>query len=72
MITYRVIEDHDSEGSYGIAACDSELCEDEQAITLVRDVTCDRSALEDLAETCSRLQLSPIHLHEVVEDFLIG
>ncbi len=72
MITYQVTEDDDNKASYGIAACDSEKFKEGHAITSVRDVTCDRPALERLAETCNRLQLSPIHLHEVVEDFLIG
>ncbi len=36
----------------------------------VGDVTDDREALEELVRKCNELQLDPIHLEDVVEDFL--
>ena len=35
-----------------------------------RDVTTDKESLLELAEMCNRLELSPIHFFDVVEDFL--
>ena len=53
--------------AYGIAAYaeDGQTC-----ITKLHDVTSDKDALAELVELCNRLQLSPIHLHDVIEDFL--
>jgi hypothetical protein len=36
----------------------------------VSDITCDEEAICELVELCNRLELSPIHLYDVVEDFL--
>lgn len=72
MITYILCrETYKSKRSeriaYGIAA----YAEDEQTcIARLRDITSDKTALAELASLCNRLQLSPIHLHDVVEDFL--
>lgn len=53
--------------TYGIAA----YAEDKQTcITKLHDITSDKNALAELVSLCNRLQLSPIHLHDVVEDFL--
>ena len=53
--------------AYGIAAYaeDGQTC-----ITKLHDITSDKNALAELVSLCNRLQLSPIHLHDVVEDFL--
>ncbi len=39
-------------------------------IVSIRDVTTDKAGLLALAETCNRLCLSPLHLYDVVEDYL--
>ncbi len=36
----------------------------------VSDLCLDRGRMETLCEQCGRLQLDPIHLDEVIEDFL--
>lgn len=41
-------------------------------IESVRDVTSDKDVLESFAQNLSLMELSPIHLKEVVEDFLVG
>ena len=53
--------------TYGIGA----YAEDEKTcIAKLHDITSDKNALAELVELCNRLQLSPIHLHDVIEDFL--
>ena len=53
--------------AYGIAA----YAEDEQTcIARLHDVSSDKNTRAELVSLCNRLQLSPIHLHDVVEDFL--
>ena len=39
-------------------------------LAAVRDITEDREAISGLVLLCNRLKLSPIHLFDVVEDFL--
>lgn len=41
-------------------------------ITLVSAFSHDKRAVEQLAARCTELQLSPIHLLDVIQDFLIG
>ncbi len=75
-VTYGITEEVYSLGTdfrtaYGIAAyADAE--EDGTATVLrsVHDITSDREKLKALADTCNRLNLSTIHLLDVVEDFL--
>ena len=72
MITYILCrETYKSKRSeritYGIAA----YAEDKQTcITKLHDITSDKDALAELVLLCNRLQLSPNHLYDVVEDFL--
>ena len=72
MITYILCrETYKSKRSeriiYGIAA----YAEDKQTcIAKLHDITSDKNALAELVSLCNRLQLSPIHLHDVIEDFL--
>ena len=57
--------------SYGIAAyADAETCVAKYVIAYVPDVSTNRSAVESLVQRCNILGLSPIHLVDVVEDFL--
>ena len=53
--------------AYGIAAYakNTKTC-----VVRLHDITSDKDALTRLVLLCNRLQLSPIHLHDVVEDFL--
>ena len=41
-----------------------------QTLCTVEDLSSDKEAAAQLAERCRRLQLSPVHLMDVVEDFL--
>ena len=42
-----------------------------RVIVSVRDITTDKEGLLALAEACNRLSLSPIHLYDVIEDYLV-
>lgn len=53
--------------AYGIAAYTEDY---PTCVARLRDITSDKNALDELVSLCNRLQLSPIHLHDVVEDFL--
>lgn len=75
-VTYGVTEEIYSLGissrtSYGIAAyMDSEENGTATIVTSIHDVTTDKRALDKLVSLCNRLELSTIHLLDVVEDFL--
>ncbi len=61
----------DTRVSYGIAVYansdkDGTMC----IIDSVCDITTDLESLRELTEKCNCLELSPIHLNNVVEDFL--
>ena len=70
---YTVVEQTNEElqAVYGIAIFE----EDQNAIVSELDridnVTCNKIALEQLVCRCNSLNLSPIHLDEVIEDFLL-
>ena len=75
-VTYGIIREIYSLGatcriSYGIAAYTNSK-EDGTAtiVASIHDVTADRQALADLVSLCNRLELSTVHLNDVVEDFL--
>ena len=77
-ITYGVAKEIYSLGtdlrtSYGIAAY-AESVEDGTAtiVVSVHDITTDKQALDELVSLCNRLELSTVHLMDVVEDFLVG
>ena len=75
-VTYGVTEEIYSLGissrtSYGIAAyADSEENGTATIVASIHDVTTDKRALNELVSLCNRLELSTIHLLDVVEDFL--
>ena len=75
-ITYGITEETyvtagGSRKSYGIAAyADEETLGSASVIAAVRDISADRAEVEELACMCSRLAVSPCHLHDIVEDFL--
>ncbi len=47
---------------YGIHETESNL--------IINDITTDKARLEQLVDTMNRLQVSPIHARDVVDDFL--
>lgn len=76
-ITYAVSEERYTFGnetriSYGIVAYSN--ADQDGSITIVasvRDVTSDKTSLTELVNDCNRLELSTVHLNDVVEDFLL-
>ena len=63
------VEDGDSRIGYGIAAMEHQ--DDEITVLAQIDgVTCDKTAIQALAHQCTALRLDPIHLRDIVEDFL--
>lgn len=75
-VTYAVDEEkyalgNDSRTSYGIVAyANAEQDGTATIVTSVRDITSDNHRLIKLVDDCNRLELSPLHLPDVVEDFL--
>lgn len=75
-ITYGLTEEKytlgsDTRISYGIAAYADPNPDGTAAIVVsVHDVSSDREMLAELIENCNRLELSILHLHDVVENFL--
>ncbi len=58
--------------SYGIVVYDN--TDEESTATIlesIEDVTSDKEKLADLLEKCNALELSPEHLKDVVEDFIL-
>ena len=56
--------------SYGIAAY-ANMSEDGTAtiVASVRDISSDKHQVEELVNLCNHLQLSLLHLDDVIEDF---
>lgn len=75
--TYGVIEEKYTVGnhsriSYGIAAyADIEHNGTAIVVASVNDITSDRERITQLVDDCNRLNLSLIHLNDVVEDFFV-
>lgn len=75
-VTYGVTEEiyflgTSSRTSYGIAAyAASEVDGTATIIASVHDITADKQSLSELVDLCNRLELSTIHLNDVVVDFL--
>ena len=75
-VTYGVIRENYILGaaertSYGIAAySDADIDGLATIIAHVSDITSDEAKAVELAELCTRLELSPMHLYDVVEDFI--
>ena len=76
-ITYAVSEERYTFGdevrtSYGIVAYSNADQDGSKTIVAsVRDVTSDKTSLTKLVNDCNRLELSTVHLNDVVEDFLL-
>ena len=75
-VAYEIIGEVHTRGdqayiSYGIAAyVDAVTSDVKRVIAHVPDVSPNCSTLEPLVQRCNTLGLSPIHLVDVVEDFL--
>ncbi len=75
-ITYGLVEERyalngQERTSYGIAIyADAELDGTATVIASIHDITSDKPKLAALVQQCNLLELSPIHLEDVVEDFL--
>lgn len=75
-VTYAVAEEKHSLGnesrtSYGIVAyANAEQDGMATIVASVRDITYDKNRLRKLVDDCNRFELSTVHLHDVVEDFL--
>ena len=76
-ITYAVSEEkytfgNETRTSYGIVAYSNADQDGSKTIVAsVRDVTSDKTSLTKLVNDCNRLELSTVHLSDVVEDFLL-
>ena len=71
-IKYTVVESSASAETnftvtYGIVAYD---LSSDRVIAHIGDITCDKARIEHLVDLCNQVKLSPIHLRDVVEDFL--
>lgn len=75
-ITYEMIEEtYSFEGnvrcSYGIAAyANADTDGTATIVASVHDITADRQALAELVSLCNRLEISLLHLDNIIEDFL--
>lgn len=73
-LTYGVREEiYELQGerriSYGIVVYDSQNTY--TVLESMADITTDRERLLSLVEKCNTLKLSPIHLKDIVEDFIL-
>ena len=75
-VVYEVVGEPQPSGdnnyiSYGIAAyIDATTSNTKNVIAYVRDVTPNKTEIENLVQKCNAFGLSPIHLVDVIEDFL--
>ena len=70
---YRVVEKMPTTGydkRYGIAVYSLSPSGKEELLSVRNGLTEDKGGLQNLVDLCNRLKLSPIHLDDVVEDFL--
>ena len=75
-VTYGITKEIYSLGdssriSYGIAAyANSEEDGTSTIVASIHDITANEQAILELVQQCNRLELSTIHLNDVIEDFL--
>ena len=70
---YRVVEKTPTTGydkRYGIAVYSLSPSGKKELLSVRSGLTKDKGGLQNLVDLCNRLKLSPIHLDDVVEDFL--
>ena len=76
-ITYAISKENYTFGnetrtSYGIVAYSNADQDGSKTIVAsIRDITTDKTSLIKLVNDCNRLELSTVHLNDVVEDFLL-
>ena len=74
--TYAIVEErynfgNTSRTSYGIVALsDPDKDGNATIVASVHDITSDKDAIVALVDDCNRLELSTIHLLDIVEDFI--
>lgn len=54
--------------TFGINVCESETG---TVLRSIEDIFTDRRTAEDLVSLCNRLELSPCHIDDVIEDILV-
>ena len=75
-VTYAIVEEkytfeNESRIAYGIAAfADAKQDGTATIVASIHDITSNRESLSRLVDDCNRLKLSPLHLSDIVEDFL--
>ena len=71
---YALVKERNSaqQWIYGIAVLEEASSMETTELYRVNNVTCDKKAMESLVLRCNSLNLSPIHLDEVIEDFLLS
>ena len=76
-ITYAISKEkyafgNETRTSYGVVAYSNANQDGSKTIVAsVRDITSDKTSLTKLVDDCNRLELSTVHLNDVVEDFLL-
>lgn len=70
MVEERWILKENERVSYGIAVYREDPGGTAVPITVYHDITPDRNRLFELIRQCNLLHLSPLHLRNVIEDFL--
>ena len=76
-VTYGIVEEkytlgNESRVSYGISAySDANKNGTATIVASVNDITSNKESLVKLVDNYNRLELSTVHLHDVVEDFLL-
>lgn len=62
-------EDSVAYTAYGIVVCSMEDNERKEVLK-ISDVSADKSRVEELVDLCNKEQLEPVHIYDVIEDFL--
>ena len=73
MILYRLRKDnfsHPDAGYYSSYGIDAIGETSEAPIRSILDISTEKEPLENLVLLCNKLQLDPLHLDDVVKDFL--
>lgn len=71
-VTYKIIEgicesDDGVRKSYGIAVCaNTDMDETTSVLALIQDITTDRDSLNELVNLCNSMELSPLHIRDVI------
>lgn len=68
---YALVEDfHEKQPVYGLVILLEDDFNDAIELCRIRNITCDKASLEELIGYCNSLKLSPLHINDVIEDFL--